>query len=65
MLEAQGLKESEGEAGGVLMENVIISEPLINPLCKKQHLLKKSLNVFMALLSVEKRMEAHLLQQQI
>lgn len=62
-LEAQGQKERRGnKAGGVLMESVIISKPLINPLWEKQHLLKKSLNVFMALLSVERPMEAHLLQ---
>lgn len=44
------------------MESVIISKPLMNPLWKKQHLLKKLLNVFMALLSVERLVEAPLLQ---
>lgn len=63
VLEAQGWKERRGKkAGGVLMESVVISRPLINPLWEKQHLLKKSLNVFMALLSVERPTEAHLLQ---
>jgi hypothetical protein len=44
------------------MESVIVSKPLINSLWKKKCLLKMSLNVFRALLSVERPTEAHLLQ---